>query len=282
MTPSGPAALARWAEVHRLAVAGRQADIARDTGNRVGRVWLRTSRFADVEALAIATLTLGPDAGSFYDRGWARRATGRPQLAVQDYQQALTLYRQADDRGNEAATLSNIGLVYDALGNRRQALDFYRQALILTREVGDRVGEATTLNNIGGVYDALGDREQALDFYRQALPIRREVGDRAGEATTLNNIGGIRFAQGDLAGAEQVLGEVLEIVRLVGDRATEAMVCFNRAVLLAQLGRVDEAVTVQHQAIGLAEQTRHPALERMRAFLVRLDESMRGEGEDDG
>jgi Tfp pilus assembly protein PilF len=45
-------------------------------------------------------------------------------------------------------------------------------------------GPAATLNNIGGVYDALGQQDQALDYYRQALPILEEVGDRAGENIT--------------------------------------------------------------------------------------------------
>ncbi|MGV9978066.1 tetratricopeptide repeat protein, partial [Micromonospora wenchangensis] len=177
-----PRILARWVEVHRLAVAGRQSEIARNLGDRVCRVWLRTSRFAAVEAMATATLTLGPDAGSFYDRGWARRATGRRLPALEDYQQALAMYRQAGHRGNEAATLTNIGSVYDSLGDRQRALDHYHQALPIAREVGDRVGEAVTLSNIGRVYDSLGDRQRALDHYHQALPIAREVGDRVGEA----------------------------------------------------------------------------------------------------
>ncbi|WP_420119390.1 tetratricopeptide repeat protein, partial [Micromonospora sp.] len=160
-----PRTLARWVEVHRLAVAGRQPVIARDVGDRVCRVWLRTSRFAAVEAMATATLTLGAVAGSFYQRGWARSSTGRPRPALEDYQQALTMYRQAGDRGNEAATLNNIGHVYNGLGDRRRALDHYHQALPIQREVGDRSGEAVTLSNIGHVYDNLGDRQLALDHF---------------------------------------------------------------------------------------------------------------------
>ncbi|MGC4886776.1 hypothetical protein ACLQ2W_06450, partial [Micromonospora sp. DT227] len=103
-------------EVHRLAVAGREAAIARQVSGRVAREWLATSRFADVEALTTATLSLGPDAGAFYHRGSARRATGQPWPALADYNQALTLYRDAGNRGTEAATLNNIGAVYDGLG----------------------------------------------------------------------------------------------------------------------------------------------------------------------
>src|SRR5690606_37298596 len=117
--------------------------------HRVARVWLGRSRFADVSALANATLTLGPDAGAFYDLGWAQSSTGQPRPALASYEQALRLYRQASNRGNEAATLNNIGSVYDGLGDRQQALTYYQQALPIMREVGDRAGEATTLNNIG-------------------------------------------------------------------------------------------------------------------------------------
>ncbi|MGC4814072.1 tetratricopeptide repeat protein, partial [Micromonospora sp. DT228] len=189
--------LARWVEVHRLAVAGQQPAIARALSDRVCRVWLRTSRFAAVEAMATATLTLGPDADALYKRGWARSSTGRPRPALEDLQQALTMYQQAGDRGNEGATLTGIGNVYNRLGDRQRALDQYHQALPIRREVGDRAGEAATLNNIGLVHDGLGDRQRALDHYHQALPITRDVGDRAGEATTLNNIGLVYDRLGD-------------------------------------------------------------------------------------
>ncbi|MCE2906593.1 MAG: tetratricopeptide repeat protein, partial [Anabaena sp. CoA2_C59] len=104
--------------------------------------------------------------------------------AIQKWQEARLLYRAVGDRGGEATTLNNIGLVYDALGEKQKALDFYNQALPILRAVGDRGGEATTLNNIGRVYSALGQKQKALDFYNQALPILRAVGDRGGEATT--------------------------------------------------------------------------------------------------
>ena len=108
----------RWVEVHRLAVAGREAGIARDAGGRVGWVWLARSRFADAARLAGLTLTLGEDARAFYQLGWARAATGDRTAALAAYDQALRLYRAAGDRGNEAATLSNIGAVYAVWASR--------------------------------------------------------------------------------------------------------------------------------------------------------------------
>ena len=131
----------RWVEVHRLAVAGGEAGIARDAGGRVGRVWLARSRFADAARLAGLTLTLGEDAHALYQLGWAKRATGNPAAALAAYDRALPLYREAGDRSNEAATLNNIGAVYDGLGERQRALEYCAQALPILREAGE-IGRA--------------------------------------------------------------------------------------------------------------------------------------------
>src|ERR1700689_97947 len=126
--------VARWVEVHRLAVAGGEAGIARDVGGRVGGVWLARSRFADAARLAGLALALGEDARAFYQLGWARWATGDRTAALAAYDQALRLYRAAGHRGNMAATLSNIGLVSRGLGEPRRALEYYGQALPILRE----------------------------------------------------------------------------------------------------------------------------------------------------
>jgi tetratricopeptide (TPR) repeat protein len=65
------------------------------------------------------TPATGEDARAFYQLGWARAATGEPTAALAAYDQALRLDRAAGHRGNEAATLSNIGEVYRGLGEPR-------------------------------------------------------------------------------------------------------------------------------------------------------------------
>jgi tetratricopeptide (TPR) repeat protein len=172
--PTAVTSISRWVEVHRLAVAGGEAAIARDVGNRVGRAWLARSRFADTARLAASTLSLGEDAGALYHLGWARQATGRPTEALNAYQQALRLYQTAGNRGNEAAaTLTSIGAVYGGLGQPEQALDYYRQALPTLREVGDRAGEAVTRYNLAMVYrgqrawdSAVAELEQVVELDR--------------------------------------------------------------------------------------------------------------------
>ncbi|VXD11466.1 hypothetical protein PL9631_1030054 [Planktothrix paucivesiculata PCC 9631] len=135
----------------------------------------------------------GGEANTLNNIGYVYDSLGEKQQALDYYNQALPLSRGVGEattlnpllrvvgnRGVEATTLNNIGLVYDSLGEKQKALEYLNQALPLFRAVGDRGGEATTLNNIGLVYDSLGEKQQALDYYNQALPLLRAVGDRAG------------------------------------------------------------------------------------------------------
>ena len=165
----------RWVEVRRLAVAGREAGIARDVGGRIGGVWLARSRFADVARLAGLTLTLGEDARAFLQLGWAKNATGDQTAALEYYGQALRLYRAAGDRGSEAATLNNIGGVYHALGEPQRALEYFGQALPVLREVGDRAGEAVTRYNVAMIHRAQGDLGRAVAELEQVVELDRQV-----------------------------------------------------------------------------------------------------------
>ncbi len=69
--------------------------------------------------------------------------------------------------------LNNIGGTYSALGDKQKALNYYNQALLLRRQAADKVGEAITLNGLGSVYDDLGAFRLLTDvkFYSVRLTL---------------------------------------------------------------------------------------------------------------
>ena len=93
------------------------------------------------------------------------------------------------NRIGEGNALTNIGVAYYYLGELQKALENYNEALPIFREIGNRRMEAAALDNIGTVYYALGDLRKSLEKHNEALPIIRKVGDRNSEANTLTNIG---------------------------------------------------------------------------------------------
>jgi len=93
------------------------------------------------------------------------------------------------DPHRKANNATGLGESYFALGQTEKAIDQYQQALTIDRETDNRDGEANALNNLGNCYATLRQTQQAIDHDQQALTIDRETGNRDGEANALGNLG---------------------------------------------------------------------------------------------
>jgi CHAT domain-containing protein/predicted negative regulator of RcsB-dependent stress response len=178
---------------------------------------------------------------------------GDNKKALDYLNQSLPLRRAAGDREGEADTLDKIGSVYSALGEKQKALEYYNQALLLKAAIGNRGSEAVTLNNLGLVYYSLGATQKALDYYNQALSLRRAVGDRKGEATTLNNLGSVYNSLGDKQEALDRYSQALSLLRNVGDRRGEAVTLNNLGSVYNSLGEMQNALDHLNRALSLMQ-----------------------------
>ncbi|MDJ0734766.1 MAG: CHAT domain-containing protein [Nostocaceae cyanobacterium] len=124
-------------------------------------------------------------------KGLQQLSQGQFPQALADLQQVLSIFRKIKNRRGEAATLKDIGQVYDRQLNYSQALEYYRQALAISQKIADKTGEIETLAYMGLVYYKQGSSSQALDLFRDALLISRETNDKQGEAKLLQQIGSL-------------------------------------------------------------------------------------------
>ena len=81
-----------------------------------------------------------------------------------------------------------IGIVYLQAGQVEPAERAYRQGLALSVQHRLRADEAASLGDLGNLYDAMGRLEEAVTFYRQAGQICRSLGDLAHEGMVCNNL----------------------------------------------------------------------------------------------
>ncbi len=153
----------------------------------------------------------------------------RFQEARDYFEQALQLAEVTKHIPSRAVTLLNLGAVYDELGEHERSLAFSRQALALWQNIGDLWFVAWCWKNIGDAYEHLGakkpagERErlwaQALDAYWQSVRLIERLQRRAGPGV--------------------LRAEFLQT----------AIEPFHRLVdLLAQMGRVEEALEVAERA----------------------------------
>lgn len=176
---------------------------------------------------------------------------GESQKALNYYQQALTIFQQHKARKEQGTTLTNIAAVYRNLGQYQKALEFYQQALALRRAVQDALGEAITLNNMAAVYDNLGQYKKSLEFYQQALAIFDKVKDGRGKGTTLNNIGLNYSNQGAYTEALSYYKQALEILEAAGDRMGVGRILTNIGFAYSNLAEYQKALASLEQALAI-------------------------------
>ena len=75
------------------------------------------------------------------------------------------------DRHGEAASLNNLGIVYERLGRYEEAIACQQDSLTICRELGDRRGEAEALRDLGDALRATGRSSEAEAGWREALTI---------------------------------------------------------------------------------------------------------------
>ena len=175
--------------------------------------------------------------------GELRKCNGIKQKGVDyyvlsDYKQALTFFENAMNIVEKylnnkecglkakklwAASVGNIGVIYDEQGNYAKALEYYFKALKMDEELGNKNGIASDLGNIGVIYDEQGNYAKALEYYFKALKICEEIGDKSNQATILGNIGIVYSDQGNYAKALEYYLKTFQINEEIGNKQGQAI-----------------------------------------------------------
>ncbi len=182
--------------------------------------------------------------------GYRSRTTPeRIRAGLAEYDKALALYKQINDKAGQATSLQYTGRLYEAQTDYRGALENYSAALALWREVPDRRGEGYALSSIGTMQLYLGDLNLAYTAFQQARDIYREVGNREGEGLCLQEIGNVYRQQGNLVKALEYFQQGVSIFREVGAKGRVPYVLSNMGVAYLDLGDLKQAADYQNQAL---------------------------------
>jgi CHAT domain-containing protein/Flp pilus assembly protein TadD len=167
------------------------------------------------------------------------------------YGQALSLYRDLQDRVHEARTLRYLGDAYRDFGDTQKALEYYNQALPIYHALANVSDEASILNTIAYLYQSLDQRQKALDYLTQELPLWRSIGKKREEADTLFNIAIIYNDFGEKQKALDCLIQALPLRRATGDRDNETLTLYDLAFIHDDLGEEQKALEYATQALTL-------------------------------
>jgi CHAT domain-containing protein/tetratricopeptide (TPR) repeat protein len=168
------------------------------------------------------------------------------ESALDAYQRAALLYRQANDRESESRMLRSIGALHGKAGNRPAAIEAYTQLASLRRSLNDHQGELSALIKSGKAY-ITDEPQKSLEFYQQALSLTKGDADKFDLAVILNDMGFAHQSLGNQQKALELFNQALPLV--TGE--TRANLLSNIALSYRLMGNRQTALDNYQQALAL-------------------------------
>ncbi|MFN6454513.1 MAG: tetratricopeptide repeat protein [Nostoc sp. EfeVER01] len=243
---------AQMLEIHRLALLGKDEEIAANIASSLADNWKNQSRFREVVQLCKFTLELIEDYRVLHQIARSQKQLGEVEQAQQYYQQALEFCLEIDET-EKAAIIHNLGIIYADKGEVDEAIALYNQSLEITERIGDVKTKAATLHSLADIYADKGEVEQAIALYNQSLEINERIGNVQGKAATLHNLADIYANKGKVDEAVALYNQVLEIDERIGNVQGKAATLHELGRIYADKGEVDEAIALYNHSLEITE-----------------------------
>ena len=173
------------------------------------------------------------------------------------------LAERANSDKHRGHILTFKGIASHITGDYVKSFQYHSEALSIRERLGDDTNTARNLQNLGIVCKSLGQFSKALEYYQKALDVNTRLGNKTGMAASLGGMGMAFFEQGYRAGtaamrkevntkALEYLDKALAIRKELGDQRAYILTLNNRAVVLYELGRTEEAMTVHKECYRIA------------------------------
>jgi len=212
------------------------------------------SKIQNSQVLAQTSIDREAEADRLLEQGVEQAQTGQVEAALQSFQQALTIYREINNRWSEGHALGNLGLAYHFLGNYTKAIEYHQQSLAIAREIKNRYDEGQSLGNLGIAYDFLEDYPKAIEYHQQSLAIAREIKNRRGEGQSLGHLGLAYNYLGDYPKAIEYHQQSLAIAREIKNRRGEGNALGNLGLGYNYLGDYTKAIEYHQQHLAIAQE----------------------------
>ena len=141
---------------------------------------------------------------SYRIMGVGKYYLNQSQKAIDDYLNALDVFKQSNDLRNVAKVLNNIGILYRD-NDYDGALDFFQQGLTIATKLKDKHTIASLDLNIGDVYFRKKSFYQALNFDNKSNELFTILKDSVNMVLCLQNTGVVYYYLGQYDKAESLL-----------------------------------------------------------------------------
>jgi len=187
--------------------------------------------------------------------GEEMRWRGDPDTARALHEEAITLFREQDDRWGLAYSLSMLGLAIRDQGDFALARSSINESIALWRDVGELWELGVSTRFLGLVALRQGDYEVARCHYADYLVITRRLGNEGAVAPALLDLGEVMLNLGDRVQAKSFVEESLSIFRDLDNKYGIALCLYFFGLLAGLEGDSEQATIFFEQCLTLAHTT---------------------------
>lgn len=181
--------------------------------------------------LAIEKKIPSQEARSYVGIGYTFDRLDNPKEAIDNYKQALKIFKKLNHKRGLNQTHINLGSLYFDTHEYKIAESYFRQVLNSYEEMNDEPGIAYGNFILGNTSRVLNKDEDAYKHYTKSLAIREKLGD-------LNGIALANFGLGELYLKQNKFPEALKALKIAIDNNRTLENKYQEAVALITLARV--------------------------------------------
>ncbi len=193
------------------------------------------------------------EAQSLFRLGWMQQEVDQQDQALSHLQEALPLFQRLDQGFETALVLIRISTISLSLGEWDKALSSSQEALEIARSLDRPEVEAGALLGIGNVHKAHGS--QTDTWYKEALARAREAKALEEEGIALYELGDLLIIQGKLQQARDLLEQALSAFEGAGSERKRGYTLRRLANIEQRLGNYQLAFAKLREAVLLARAT---------------------------
>lgn len=151
------------------------------------------------------------------------------------------------------ALLNERGTLHIYAGEYEKAMTVKKQAMACLAKTKELETHISVYNDIGILFRRRHANDSALYYYNKALDVAVRYGDESWLASLGTNVSVLYYNMGRLAEAEQCSDQVIKYLERADDPYVELCAWQVRALMKADLGKMDEAWSSIRKAWGIAE-----------------------------
>lgn len=209
--------------------------------NRIGKYDVALSNYQ--KAISLDHQTIGQDnvAGLHINLANVYSSLNDQNSRMQSAYKALEIFEKTQNKTGLSFAYNLLGNIYYHLKNYNESEKKFLQSLEYRKLLGDKRGEAVVIGNLGNIYSDMGSFEEAISYFSKAKEINESLGLNNQVGENLINLGKNYEKMGDYESSLSHFQEAQNVFEIAGIKTYEA-------VILADMGKVQRLLSKDKEA----------------------------------